>query len=131
MRKPSRCTDELPCPDVVINFRADGELEEKFPMMEGDDAERLFRHHFMKVGISPSEIPNEGVMAMRSLKDMFNVTFPPIESFRYKHLGAGMKGLVHFRPFILDTKARLRVTTTSHKDDVQYFNKPVSYAGVM
>ena len=98
-----------------------------FPTEQGDEVELL--EIYGKVGFTAQDVIDEGRFAAEFFPEQCGLDFTQMDPFRYLYLGGGLKGVADFRPFVLNTSTRLRVTSASRKDNSQFFNNPLSYVG--
>ena len=59
----------------------------------------------------------------------FGIDFTRLSPDSYLYSGHLIEGVAAFRPVILDVKSNAKLTSVLRNDWVQFFNKPVSFAG--
>ena len=97
-------------------------------MIEKDEKKRFLKHHAAG-GLNVHDVVGLGRKAAWFFKDQFGIDFTRLSPDSYLYSGHLIEGVSAFRPFMFDANTDARLTAAIRKDRVQFFNKPVSFAG--
>ena len=97
-------------------------------MVEKEDKERFLNHHAAG-GFNVDGVVELGRDAAWFFKDQFGIDFTRLSPDSYLYSGHLIEGVAAFRPFMIGVNTNGRLTSAIRNDRVQFFNKPVSFAG--
>ena len=122
-----QCPGVRPCFDYTFSLDLLGPIERIFPKNRGEEIP--FLKQYAAGGYGPWQVIELGRDAARFFKERFGVDFTGLSADKYLLGGSVIDGVASFRPFVADRKANYRLTSATHKDRAQFFNKRVDYAG--
>ena len=121
------CTDETPCPAVSITIIGDGLFTLISPEKPGDEAP--FLEHFAAAGLNRDDV----IFLCRSFLNMIKMNlgldFTGIADEQCLYGIFTIPGVATFQLYYRAKESRVRVTTVTRGDEVQYLNVPASDVG--
>ena len=121
------CTDEMPCPAVSITIIADGLFKVIYPEKPGDEAP--FLEHFAAAGLNRDDVIFLCRSFLNMIKMNFGLDFTGIADDQCLLGNATIPGVAVYRAYHRTEASRVRVTTVTRGDEVQYLNVPASDVG--